>query len=173
MTDERTHHITLTLAHDYEFAADFDDVPEAPSMRFDEPKPLGGNRAPNAAAVLGAAVGNCLSASLAFCLRKARVPAAGLTAHVTSRVAKNEQGRFRVAGIDVELVPQVADADRPRLRRCEALFEDFCIVTESVRRGIPVNVSVRPADARGEPALAAAGTPAPVATVASALDEQC
>ena len=35
------------------------------------------------------------------------------------------------------------DEDTPRLGRCENLFEDFCIVTQSVRRGIPVNVTVK------------------------------
>jgi hypothetical protein len=30
-----------------------------------------------------------------------------------------------------------------RLTRCEGLFEDFCIVTESLRRGIPVAVTVK------------------------------
>jgi hypothetical protein len=62
-------------------------------------------------------------------------------------VTRNEKGRFRISRIDVELMPEVADGDRARLVRCEQLFEDFCIVTESVRQGIPVNVSV------AEPAL--------------------
>jgi len=79
MLDERTHHITIRLAHDYEFVAEFNDIPSAPAILFDEPKPLGTNRAPNAAAVLGAAVGNCLSASLAFCLRRAHMDVDSLT----------------------------------------------------------------------------------------------
>ena len=143
MSDERSHHITVRLAREYEFVAEFNDLADAPSILFDEPEPLGGNRAPNAAAVLGAAVGECLAASLAFCLRRARVGVDGLTARVTTRVTRNPEGRFRIGGIDVELVPEVADADRARLGRCEALFEDFCVVTESVRRGIPVNVTVK------------------------------
>ena len=167
MSDERSHHVTLNLARDYEFVADFDDVPGAPSIMFDEPEPLGGNRAPNAAAVLGAAVGNCLSASLAFCLRKAHVPVDGLTARVTTRTKKNEKGRFRITGIEVELSPEVARTDTARLRRCEELFEDFCIVTESVRRGIPVSVSIREAEGSGEPAVASVG-----AAVASALTRE-
>jgi len=42
------------------FVADFNDITDAPSLPFDEPEPIGGNRTPNAAAVLGAVVGNCL-----------------------------------------------------------------------------------------------------------------
>jgi organic hydroperoxide reductase OsmC/OhrA len=92
--------------------------------------------------VLAAAVGNCLAASFAFCLRKARVEPLDLTAAVVARVARNEHGGFRISSIDVELTPEVLESDRPRLDRCERLFEDFCIVTESVRRGIDVNVKV-------------------------------
>jgi len=32
--------------------------------------------------------------------------------------------------------------EMPRQERCLEQFEDFCIVTESVRRGIPVAVTV-------------------------------
>jgi uncharacterized OsmC-like protein len=148
MSDDRDHHVTLTLARGYEFVAEFLDVPRGGSMLFDEPAPLGENRAPNATAVLGAAVGNCLAASLTFCLRKTRATVDGMTARVDVHVSRNEVGKFRIAGIDVELTPEIADADAAKLDRCERLFEDFCIVTESVRRGIPVSVTVTEAAAR-------------------------
>ena len=147
MSEERTYHVTLRLARAYEFVAQFNDVANSPSMLLDEPEPLGGGRGPSAASVLGAAVGNCLAASLAFCLRKSHANVAELTARVSTHLARNEKGRFRISGIDVALVPALSDADRARLVRCEQLFEDFCVVTESVRRGIPVNVSVEPARA--------------------------
>ena len=116
-------------------------------MLLDEPQPLGGNRAPNAAALLGAAVGDCLAASLTFCLRKSRTTVESMTANVTTRVTRNEAGKLGVSGIDVELIPEVATDAASRLNRCESLFEDFCIVTESVRHGIPVSVSVKPREA--------------------------
>lgn len=140
---EITHHVTVRRAPEFEFVATFEDMPEKPSILFDEPAPLGENRAPNAAAVLGAAVGDCLAASLTFCLRKARLDPEHLTAHVATHVQRTDRGRFRIAGIDVELSPELAEGDGAALDRCERLFEDFCIVTESVRQGIPVNVSVK------------------------------
>jgi hypothetical protein len=65
-----------------------------------------------------------------------------MTANVTTHVARNEHGHFRIDGIDVELEP-VVGADGPRLERCSELFEDFCTVTASVKHGIPVRVSLR------------------------------
>lgn len=149
MSEDTVHHVTVRLARDYEFVAEFNDVPGAPSVMFDEPRPLGGGNAPNAAAMLGAAVGNCLSASLAFCLRKARIELLDLTAHVKTHVVRNEKGRFRISGIDVELAPSLGRTDAP-IGRCEELFEDFCTVTASVRRGIPVRVSLRESPAPPE-----------------------
>lgn len=142
MSDERTHHVTVRLAREYEFTAEFEDLPGSPAILFDEPEPLGGNRAPNAATVLSAAVGDCLATSLAFCLRKARIGVDHLTARVTTHVVRNEKDRLRIGGIDVVLEPGISDADQERVGRCESLFEDFCTVTQSIRAGIPVNVSV-------------------------------
>jgi uncharacterized OsmC-like protein len=144
MSSEVTHHVTLRLARDFEFVAEFNDMPRAPAVMFDEPPPLGGGKAPNAATMLGAAVGNCLAASLTFCLRQARVELLDLTANVRTHVARNDKGRFRITGIDVDLVPVLGRQDRP-VGACDEPFEDFCTVTASIRRGIPVKVSLKDA----------------------------
>jgi len=140
--DNHDYQVTVRYTRDYEFAAEFDEHPEFSPITFDEPPPLGEGAGPNAAAVFGAAIGDCLATSLVFCLRKARASIGDVTAHVTTHVARNPQGRLRVTGIDVELQPVLLDPDLSRLERCEGLFEDFCTVTASVRQGIPVNVTV-------------------------------
>jgi uncharacterized OsmC-like protein len=140
---EITHHVNVRQAGGFKFVAEFEDMPGKASILFDEPAPLGESCAPNAAAVLGAAVGDCLAASLTFYLRKVRLDPEHLTAHVATHVQRTERGRFRITGIDVELNPEFSEGDGPALDRCKRLFEDFCIVTESVRHGIPVNVSVK------------------------------
>jgi uncharacterized OsmC-like protein len=168
VSDERIHHVTLRFARDYQFVAEFDDVVGAPPLRLDEPRPLGEERGPNAAALLGAAVGDCLAASLVFCLRKARVAVDGLTARVATHVTRNKEGRFRIGSIDVELVPDVGDVDRDRLVRCEELFEDFCMVTASVRQGIAVNVSIKEPEHVG-----VAAAPPAAAGAVEEQDDQC
>ena len=142
MATERVHRTRIRLVQDYEFAAEFAEVPNTAPLVFDEPPPLGESRGPNAAAVLGAAVGDCLAASLAFCLHKSRVNMDHLEAEVVTRVSRNEDGKLRIAGIDVALKPEIDDADQGRLLRCQQLFENFCIVTQSIRQGIPINVTV-------------------------------
>jgi len=77
-----------------------------------------------------------------FCLKKVRVEPRTVTADVTARIVRNEQGRFRIGDVDVDLSLAIADEDTAGFERCQGLFEDFCIVTESVRHGIPVNVRV-------------------------------
>ena len=143
MSEHTSHHVHLSHARGFEFVASFPDLPDASPVLLDEPAPLGENQGPNAAALLAAAVGNCLAASLLFCLKKARVDVEGLTADVVTHVERNETGRLRIEGIDVDLLPSLDGADTARLARCGHLFEDFCMVTASVRRGIPVHVTVK------------------------------
>ena len=109
---------------------------------MDEPEPLGEGAYPNAGKLLAAAVGNCLCASLVFCMEKSRAEVPSICAEVSTTLDRNEKGRLRITHMSVRIFPQVEED--PKFQRCRDLFEDFCIVTQSVRNGIPIDVEVYP-----------------------------
>jgi organic hydroperoxide reductase OsmC/OhrA len=127
----------------FRFDVTFDEETWAPIV-VDEPEPLGTHEGPNASRLLAAAVGNCLAASLLLCLEKAHVELLDLRAHVEGTLERNEKGRLRIGRMDVTLHPEIQGEATKRYDRCLDLFEDFCIVTQSVRRGIEVDVRVEP-----------------------------
>jgi organic hydroperoxide reductase OsmC/OhrA len=65
-----------------------------------------------------------------------------MEARVTGSIVRNEEGRLRIGGIRVELVPQVVPEAKQRIGRCLEVFEDFCMVTQSLRQGIDIAVEV-------------------------------
>lgn len=139
--DDHTFTIELAQERDYEFRVRFDWA-GVPDLMLDEPPPLGHAAGPNASRLVAAAVANCLTASLLFCLRKFKQDAGPLRARVTGRMERNERGRMRIGGFNVEIrLGRAVDAIRFS-DRCLQQFEDFCVVTESVRKGIPVTVRV-------------------------------
>jgi len=112
---------------------------------MDEPPTFGGSgMGPNAARVVAAGVSNCLTASLTFCLRKAKADLKGMKAMVQGTIGR-EDGLLRLQKIDVTLHPKLGtENDLDKLERCKALFEKYCIVTDSIRRGLPVNIDIVP-----------------------------
>ncbi len=134
--------IQIDQVADYEFRVKFDKAQFA-ELKVDEPPPLGKDAGPNAARLLAAAIGNCLSASLLFCARKAHIPVEHMHTTVRAEIQRNERGRLRVGGVHVDIDPGIANEDHQRALRCMDLFEDYCMVTESVRQGIPVEVTVK------------------------------
>ncbi len=154
MSDAHLFSVELEQQEGFEFRVRFD-WPDVPELLLDEPEPLGRRAGPNAARLVAAAVANCLSASLVFCLRsKFRQDPGPVRAMATGRLERNDQGRYRIAGIDVVLSISENFGDMPHQERCLEQFEDFCIVTQSIRAGIPVSVSV--VDAEGKVADAVA-----------------
>jgi len=112
-------------------------------LTMDEPAPLGMEKGPNASRVLSSAVGHCLTASLIFCLQKSQIPLKHVATKVHTTLARNEAGRWRVQGIKVDInADPLNEQDRERMKRCLDVFEDFCIVTQSVRKGVNVEVAV-------------------------------
>jgi uncharacterized OsmC-like protein len=141
MSGERGFHVSVAREEDFVFKVDFG-LDGVGDLVMDEPEPLGGEAGPNASKVLAAAVGNCLCASLMFCLQRSRVEVRGVEASVLGILARNEGGRWRIKEMNVEVTPDVDDEHRKQLERCVEIFEDFCIVSSSVRQGIPINVKV-------------------------------
>jgi organic hydroperoxide reductase OsmC/OhrA len=134
-------HTHLRSKGGYKYEITFDEWDKG-SISMDEPVPLGEASAPNASMMLSSAVGHCLSASLLFCLGKSRVEQKSVEADVETSLVRNEKGRWRIDGIKVKIKPEVSENDREKLERCLGLFEDFCIVTASVREGIKVEVEI-------------------------------
>ncbi|MFH0849361.1 MAG: OsmC family protein [Candidatus Bathyarchaeota archaeon] len=140
--EDRSFSVKMKRLDGYRFEVDFGIG--SPSLVMDEPAPVGLNSGPNASEVLAAAMGNCLTASLLFCLEKARAEVGGIETRVNGVMKRNEQGRWRIAGVDVEIIPEVLGEYQKQFERCSGLFEDFCIVSKSIEEGIPINVKVSP-----------------------------
>jgi organic hydroperoxide reductase OsmC/OhrA len=110
---------------------------------MDEPEPVGNSKGPNATMALAAAIGNCLCASLLFCLRRSRVNVLGIKAIVKGSWVRNKEGRWRIMEIEVEITPEVDEDHIKQMERCTDIFERFCVVSQSVREGIAIDVKVR------------------------------
>ena len=146
MSEAKTETVRLDQAHDYQFDVAFG--PGIAALRSDEPPPLGQGAGRSPGQLLAAAVGNCLSASLLFALRKYKQAPEPIHTEVDAEVGRNEQGRLRVLKMTATLRLGVPNEQLDHLRRALDSFEAFCTVTQSVGQGIPVEVQVY--DAHGE-----------------------
>ena len=87
----------------------------------------------------------CLTASLLFCLNRARGQVGSIETTVEGKMRRNEKGRWRIAEINIDISPEIdMDEFGSQYKRCHRLFEDFCIVSKSIEEGIPINVEVKP-----------------------------
>jgi uncharacterized OsmC-like protein len=75
-------------------------------------------------------------------LLKARVKIKNIETTGGTKIARNEEGYLKVEDIEVQINLDVAKEDRSRIPRCKEIFENYCTVTQSVRKGIEVNVNV-------------------------------
>jgi organic hydroperoxide reductase OsmC/OhrA len=134
--------VALEQLKDYKFTVNFDTQTLQPLI-MDEPPPIGKGEGPSSSRLLASAIGHCLSSSLLFCLQKSRIPLKHISTQVHTTLGRNESGRWRVNDIRVNVkADPLNEGDRERMKRCLEIFEDFCIVTQSVRKGVDVKVTV-------------------------------
>lgn len=138
--------VSLRQQADYRFEIDFGN--NIPGLIADEPAPLGKGEGPSPAQLLCAAVGNCLSDSLLFALRKFKQAPEPLHCEVQAEVGRNPEGRLRILGIHANVALGVPASSLEHLDRALAQFEEFCTVTQSIRQAIPVRVTVVDAEGR-------------------------
>jgi organic hydroperoxide reductase OsmC/OhrA len=134
--------VTVTLLHkeNYRFEVDFGEAFEG--YLSDELPPLGKGEGAAPPHVLAAAVGNCLSASLLFVLQRNQLDAGGIETKVTCHIDRNENRRFRVKRIDVSIRLGKAGSNIEGIQQVIDSFEDVGTVSQSIKNGIPLDVSV-------------------------------
>ena len=143
--DQKTFNVSLKLLENYLFEIDFGDFG---SFMTDEPAPLGGGEGPSPSALLGASVANCLSASLLFAIRKFKEDPGDISALCQGTIERKDN-RWRIVNMQVTIQLGTSAEELPHLQRALAQFEDFCVVTQSVREGIQIDVAVK--DNSGKP----------------------
>ena len=136
--------IELVQQQDYRFEVAFGG--DVPALVADEPAPLGSGLGPSPVQLLCAAVGNCLSDSLLFALRKFKQAPEPLRTTVVAEVGRNAEGRLRVLRMDATLRLGVPASQLQHPDRVLSQFESYCTVTQSVGQGIPVGLTVLDAD---------------------------
>jgi uncharacterized OsmC-like protein len=137
---EKTIRIELVQRHDYRFDVKFG--ADAPVLTTDEPAPLGTGLGPSPVQLLCAAVGNCLSDSLLFALRKFKQAPEPIRCQVQADVGRNADNRLRVLKMTASLTLGVHAATLAHLDRVLESFEQYCTVTQSVGQGIDIEVQV-------------------------------
>lgn len=136
--------VSLQQQTDYRFEINFGE--NIPRLIADEPAPLGKGEGPAPAQLMAAAVGNCLSDSLLFALRKFKQNPEPIRCTVEAEVGRNAEGRLRVLKIDATLHLGVPGAQLERLDRVLGSFENYCTVTQSVGQALPITVRVLDTD---------------------------
>ena len=145
MSENDSIRLVLEQEGPYAFRIEFDGT-TLEALHTDEPAPLGAGAGPNPSALLLAGVANCLAASLVFALRKFKNTPRPIRAEITANKERNAEGRWRIPRAQVVITLADKAASLEHFERVLEQFEQFCIVTQSVRDGIAVDVAIVDAD---------------------------
>lgn len=138
--------VTITRQDKYRFLVDFGEP--IPASVADLGPPLGDSTGPSPEHLLAAAVANCMSASLVFAFAKYKEDPGTVTTTVSCTMGRNDKNRVRVTELGIDIALGVAPETLGHIDRTLAQFEEFCTVSQSVRAGIPLKVSVKAPDGR-------------------------
>ena len=137
---EKTITVELRQRSNYQFDIEFSEG--MAQLMSDEPAPLGEGKGPSPVQMLAASVGNCLSDSLFFALAKFKQKPEPIHTTVNALVGRNAEGRMRVLHMDAQIHLGVEASKLEHLDRALEQFQEFCTVTQSVGRGIPIHIRV-------------------------------
>ena len=135
--------INMIRKDNYKFEVDFG-KDSISTLLMDEPVeiPGGESAGPMASMLVAAAVGNCLSASLIFCLSKMKTEITNIKTKVKVTRKRNEEGFWRISQLTINIEPEVENKKSLEYPKCMDIFKKYCIVSNSVEEGIPLEVIV-------------------------------
>ncbi len=119
------------------------------TLQLDEPESFhGADTGPSAAEYLGVSIGGCLGTSFAYCAKHVDLELDAIKVTVDVEVHHEENGSggkgpLRITGIKAGMVVTLHDNDDADvLDLCIESFKKYCVVTQSVMKGVPVDVKI-------------------------------
>ena len=142
MSDEIKTHLKLNWEKDLIFKLDMGKV-KTGNFLIDDTNKGADKIGPNPSRLLASAVMGCMCASLLFCIGKKNLSFDDFEAEAEITTFKNEKNFWRVKEINIKMIPKTNDeAVIKRLKQCEKMFEEYCVITQSVREGITINLDL-------------------------------
>jgi len=115
-------------------------------FNIDEPTSFHGtNLGPSAVEYLLIGIGGCLGTTFIYCLQKNNIELETFEIVVDGKVSHTgPKTLLRLENVDVDLkfTPKEASSD-VEINRCMEEFAKYCIVTNSIANGLPINVNCK------------------------------
>ena len=124
-------------------------VKDFPEFIMDEPKSFHGDElGPSAGEFLLVAIAGCQGVSFMFCLQKFEIEIESMVVHVESKMThvfreKYEREILNIVKLNIRFDVKLKDPDDEEdLLECFEVYRKYCVVTTSVERGIPYEVTL-------------------------------
>jgi len=102
-----------------------------------------GKIGPSPIKLLALSVLGCLAASFEFCLERKDFTLSDLDGIAEVTFARNDNKFWRIKKIDIKILPKIDNPEmRKRVAQCKRLFEQYCIISESLRKGFEIKVNL-------------------------------
>jgi len=112
-----------------------------PPLLFDRPVKFGGkSRFPCPDHYFFSAVGGCVITTFLFFRGRLKLKMKELQVSVQGEVNSVGPEGYRVANLDIVVHVGVDEGERSKAEKCAELAREFCHLTRSLERGIPVSV---------------------------------
>ncbi|MFX1419013.1 MAG: OsmC family protein [Promethearchaeota archaeon] len=143
MINEYSSEVGIKLEEEMIFKCDLGQIQMNDLFIDEQHKKSADKIGPNPAKLLALSVLGCLAASFTFCLQKKNFSLSNLDGKAIIISKRNEKGYWRLKKIDIILNPKIDNHElRKRVDQCINFFEQYCIISESIRNGIDIDVKI-------------------------------
>ena len=129
-------------------------VKEYPPLDVDEPAQFhGDDRGPSSLEYLCVGIGGCMGTSLVYCLKRFKATFSELKVEAAAEihhVPPNRMLRVTALHVDFHITPDPQTPDNiENIQECYEHFAKYCVVTQSVKQGIPFDIQLKISDETG------------------------
>ena len=114
-------------------------------IHIDEPESFHGtDKGPSSVEYVLIGVGGCLGSTLLFCLQKKNIKLKSLEIIVEGKLKHSEPYKhLRLKNINCEIHISIYGEESALLDECIKNFQKYCVVSESIINGIPINIDIK------------------------------